>query len=207
MFIPWLGFVFQGYEENKTSTSNSGTGSDTGSETSSTEKDTSAEGLSGLKSALAVERKARKDLEKKLNQLAQAEARAKQTEEEKIAQLTKDFEASKTKSSNLAAAFLAVSLEEAIRKAAIEAKFRDPSDAIAMVDRSTIVVDQDEDNPHLVEVDSNTVKTAIKKLADVKKHLLLTGTEDGGQTGSQFGAQRKGGQLTEADYKAKYTSL
>lgn len=210
MFTYWLNdVVFQGSEENE------GTAGESSGETSHEEATSSSEeattdstkDISGLQSALASERAARKAAEKALAKKVEAENRAKQTEAEVSAQLKKDLDISIEKSTRLASGFLSVRLEQAILEAAKEAKFKDPSDALAMIDRSLIVADQDEDDPSKVTIEKATVKAAVKKLADAKKHLLSTGTEDGGRTGSQFGGTGGSGKPSEQDYKSKYSAL
>ena len=214
MFTPyWLTeIIFRGSEndESGTGTANGSTEETSAGEATGSSEETatdSAKDLSGLQSALAAERQARRKAEKDLAKLTEAEARAKQTEAEALAQLKKDLDASVERSTRLASGFLEVKLEQAILEAAKEAKFKDPSDALAMIDRSLIVAEQDEDDPSKVTIEKATVKAAVKKLADAKKHLLSTGTEDGGRTGSQFGGTGSSGKPGEQDYKNKYPSL
>ena len=211
MFTPyWLTeIIFRGSEKDESGTANGSTETSAGETAGSSEETAvdSAKDLSGLQSALAAERQARRKAEKDLAKLVEAETRAKQTEAEALAQLKKDLEASTERSTRLASGFLSVRLEQAILEAAKEAKFKDPSDALAMIDRSLIVTEQDENDPSNVIIEKATVKAAVKKLADAKKHLLSTGTEDGGRTGSQFGGTGSSGKPGEQDYKNKYPSL
>lgn len=206
MSLFWLyNVIFEGSEGEESGTEGTESTESTEGEEASTE--TGTDDLAGLKSALVVERQARRAAEKNLAKLAEADKRAKQSEADKLTQLAKDHEAATQRSALLAGGFLALRLEQAIKDAAVEAKFKDPSDALAMVDRTLIVVDQDEDDPSKVTIELATVKTAIKKLADAKKHLLISGTEDGGKTGSQFGGTGGAGKPGEVDYKTKYPSL
>lgn len=168
-----------------------------------------------LKNALAKERKERRDAEKakrtaekKLAQQERQRSRQNQSDAEALQTAKKDLESSQTREKKLAEGFKKLALNRAIEKAASKMKFRDTDDALAMVDRSLIDVDQDEDEPDKVDIDDDSVKRAVKKLADAKKHLLQSGTEDDGPTGSQFGSNR-GGKKPSKDEElvSKYSAL
>ena len=162
----------------------------------------------GLKKALAEERAARRKLEKEKKAEERLRQRKEQGDSAALKQAQEDLEVAQRKAEKLAEGFRKTALDRAIEKAAQTLKFRDSDDALAMVDRSLIDVDQDEDDPADVKIDEDTVKRAVKALADKKKHLLQTGTEDGEPTGSQFGNRNNGRKKsTEADYKTKYSAL
>jgi hypothetical protein len=98
-------------------------------------------------------------------------------------------------------------LENAITKAANAAKFRDPSDVMALISRSDIVIEQDEDNPADIEIDEKSVTRAVAALAAKKPHLVLADGDDG-PSGGKFGGGRKEPKKTDEEaLKAKYPSL
>lgn len=169
-----------------------------------------------LKAALEKERKFRRDAERrakasdrKLADQERARNAQNQSDAEALTQVRKDLEESQARNKGLAEGFRTLALDRAIETAARNAKFLDPEDALLLVDRGMIEVEQDEDEPQKVVVDRDTVKKAVKKLADSKKHLLGTGTEDGGPTGSQFGNNGKGGKAptAEEELRKRYPSL
>jgi len=169
-----------------------------------------------LKSALEKERLARREAEKKAKTLEKEKAREqrlrdrkKQSDTDELATAKKELEESNQKSTRLAAGFKRTALDRAIETAATALKFRDTDDALKLVDRDLIDVEQDEDEPDKVDIDKDSVKRAVKKLADAKKHLLQSGTEDGGRTGSQFGNSGNSNKKPTKDeeLKKKYSSL
>lgn len=172
--------------------------------------DSDKQDVNKLLTALAEERRARKALEKKEKQRERENTRKTKAEEDALAQAKREAEESSTKVKKLAEGYYKSAVDRAIEKAAADAKFKDVSDAVALVDRSLIDADQDEDDPAEVDIDKDSVKRAVKKLADVKKHLLQSGTEDGGPTGSSFGNSGKGGKNKPTDeerLKQAYPSL
>src|SRR5690606_17927203 len=99
------------------------------------------------------------------------------------------------KATKLAAKLLTNAVDTAIIKVGTALKFRDLDDALKLVDRSEIDVEQDEDDPSDVEIDTKTVEAALKALAKAKPHLLIPdgdGDEGSGEkSGSKFGGSRK----------------
>jgi hypothetical protein len=80
--------------------------------------------------------------------------------------------------------------------------FQDIDDIISLVNRSEIDFDQDDDDPSEIEIDEDSVRDALRKLAKNKPHLLVKGTssaegDKGGKTGSKFGG--KTGDKKKAD--------
>jgi hypothetical protein len=168
--------------------------------------------LDGLKSALAKERKNAKagKAEKKRADALQAridELEAKdQTEIEKA---TKAREKAEAKAAKLANGYKRSAVDRAIEKVARDLKFKDTDDAISLVDRSAITVEQDDDDPSEVTVDAKTVKQAVKALADRKKHLIgEEGSDD--PSGSKFGGgggKKTSKEATEDQLRNKYPAL
>ncbi|MCA1800480.1 MAG: hypothetical protein LC687_05015 [Actinobacteria bacterium] len=183
-------------------------GSDGSSEGEESSSDSSGDNLEGLKAALRRERQINRENTKKLTKLERESTRRSQTEQSELERTKEELSASSTRAKTLAEGFLKVKLDRAIEKAAAKARFRDTDDALAMVDRSAIVVDQDEENPADIELDTKSVEDAVKKLASSKRHLISSGTEDDAATGGQFGGKNKQKKLTtEEEYQKKYPSL
>lgn len=168
-----------------------------------------AEDTAALKKALQEERAQRKALEKEKKINERARQRKEQGDSAALKQAEEDLDAARKRTEKLAAGYKKTAVDRAIEKVATTLKFRDTEDALLLVDRSAILVDQDEDDPSQVDIDADSVKKAVKALADKKKHLLATGTEDGEPTGSQFGNRNNGNRKksTEEEYKAKYSAL
>lgn len=185
-------------EENDENPDNSGTGGSSDS----------GDNIDGLKAALRRERQINKTNTRKLNQLEKASEAKDQQEQSELEKTKAELTASADRSKKLAEGFLKVSLNAAIESMAKKYKFRDTDDALAMVDRSQIDADQDEDDPSLVDIDKASVEAAVKALATAKKHLVSSGTEDDEPTGGQFGGKGKGKpSTTETAYREKYSAL
>ena len=157
-----------------------------------------------LRKALREERAARKALEKDKAARDKAAARQKKGEENELTTLKHDHEEATTKLGRLAAGFLTAELNTAIREEARSQKFRDPSDALALISREDLDFEQDEDDPSKVEIDADSVKDALKALARKKPHLIASGTDDDGPTGSTGigrGRKKGSGERTVEDYR------
>lgn len=161
----------------------------------------------GLKSALAAERKARKDEAKELKVLREEkEARELAAKSDVEREQIRADKASE-KLTKLAAGYLKSATDTAIAKAAEKAGFLDTDDALAGVDRDSLGIEQDDEDPSIVTIDTKAVEKAIKALGLKKPHFLKTGTDDGDPTGSQFGGSKKKPKSEDAALKAKYPSL
>lgn len=167
------------------------------------------EDTAGLKSALEKERKANADKDRELRRLQKAEEDRANAEKTEVQRAKDDAEKAKSRSERLAAGFLSEKLNNAIRVAANKANFHDPDDAIMAVDRDMISYEQDDEDPAKVTIDKKTIESAVKKLATSKPHLIKTGTDDGGPTGSQFGGGTRGSKkdADEAALREKYPAL
>jgi hypothetical protein len=168
-----------------------------------------------VRKALIAERALRKT-ESKARKAAEREARERKEaddarELEKQDTVTREKtlrERAEAKAEKLAAGFLKTALTAAITKAADQLKFIDPDDALQGVDRSKIIVTQDKDDPAEVTIDSKSVEAAVKVLADKKKHLIKSGTDDDQPSGSPFGGGKGGkGKIDDDRMKELYPSL
>lgn len=162
---------------------------------------------SGLKSALQKERQQRKSLEREVRNLKTAQEERDNADKSEVERAKAAETKAAEKVAALATKLRDTALENAITKAANAAKFRDASDAISLVARGEITIDQDEDNPADIEIDEKSVERAVKALAAKKPHLILA---DGDETpsGSKFNGGRKDQKaLDDEALKAKYPSL
>lgn len=192
-------------------------------------KDKKSEGdTSGLKSALEKERAERKKLEKEAKALRkfkeEQDAKGKSDAEKATDAATK---ASAT-AVKLAAKLQTNAVDTEIIKAAGRvqlpngAKFADVDDALRLIDRGAIEVEQDEDDPSDVEINSDSVEKALKALAKKKPHLLVATKKDDddqdeeedekpskSSTGSKVGSRgtRDKGKIKEDELRARYPML
>lgn len=165
------------------------------------------EDLTGLKNALAAERRLNKQREKELRAASTRLKEIDDKDKSEVERLQAASESSTKKLERLAAGFKESSLNAAITNAARDLKFKDPSDALTGIDKSAIEVEQDDDDPSKVIIDLKAVKAAVKALADKKKYLV--GDDgDGEASGSSFGGSRKDKkQADEETLKGRYPSL
>jgi hypothetical protein len=186
-------------------------GDDADDDANDGEADSSDSKTAALLKALREERTARKALEKKDKARERADARKKTEGDDALTATRTELEETRKKAEALASGFLKTSLNTAIKDAARDLKFRDVSDALALVSRDDIDFDQDEDNPDQVDIDQDTVKAALKKLAKAKPHLITSGTDDDDPTGSSGVGTRKNkkgnGDKTIEDWRAAYPAL
>ena len=175
------------------------------------------EDLSGLKSALAKERAAAKEGKAAKKALADAEAKLKEYADKELSvseKATKDAQAAQEKVTKLASRLRTNAIDSAIIKlgSSLEfdgKKFADLDDPLKLIDRASLGVEQDENDPADIEVDEKSIKKALTELAASKKHLLV-GSGDGTASGGKFGGgSSKGdpGKLSEEALKAKYSGL
>lgn len=173
------------------------------------------EDTAGLKSALQKERAARREAEKtRKAELAELDQLRREREERELAEKTEIEQAqaraekAEAKAQALAESYVRDKLESTIKELAQAAKFADPEDAVALVDRSNITYQQDAENPQDVTIDKASVEKAVKDLATRKPHYLKAGTDDGEPTGSSFGGgNQKKKPLEEEALREKYPSL
>lgn len=148
--------------------------------------------VAGLKSALDKERKTAKENAKKLAAFEKAQKDKEDAEKSEIQRLTDQGISASEKLQKLSAGFRKSKVESAVVAAARKALFTDPTDALRPEVLEAIGVEQDEDDPTQVTIDSKTVEEAITKLAKAKPHWL-TEVEDPNKkkprspSGSKFG--------------------
>lgn len=162
---------------------------------------------SGLKSALQKERQARKNLEKELRGLKSAQEERDNADKSEVDRAKAAEQKAAEKVAALATRLLDSSLNTAITKAATAAKFRDAEDALALINRSDLTFEQDEDNPADIDIDEKSIERAVKALAAKKPHLILA-DGDSDPSGGKFNGGRKDQKPTDEEaLKAKYPSL
>ena len=86
-------------------------------------------------------------------------------------------------------------------------KFVDLDDALRLIDRELIDVEQDEDEPDEITIDEKSVDDALKSLVSKKPHLI--GETKPLPSGSKFGGGKHGKQEPDPDeaLKDKYPAL
>lgn len=169
-----------------------GAGEGQGSQGTSTEGAGAGEDVSGLKSALQKERDEKKALDKELKALRKDKEARENAEKTEVQRATEAEAKQSTKVQKLAAGFRQNVVNSAILKAAANAKFLDPSDALRPEVIEAIGVEQDEDDPSQVTIDEASVTRAVKALATSKKHYLATDDtkqrqQQAPKSGSSFG--------------------
>lgn len=142
-----------------------------------------------LKSALQKERRARKDFERKLKRLEQAQTDKENQEKSESDKAKENASKAESKAQKLAVKLRDSAIDNAIIKAAGKLKFRDTDDALKLVDREDIDIEQDEDDPTKIELDEDSVKSALDKLAKAKPHLIQADGQ-GERSGSKFNGGR-----------------
>jgi hypothetical protein len=182
----------------------------------------------GLKSALKKERAQRKQFQRELKQLKRQQGAATKKSETD----DKETQAAAEKVTKLAERLRENAVDTAIVKAVgrLELpdgkKFADIDDAIRLIDRAAIVVEQEDDDPDEIEIDSDSVVKALKRLAKNKPHLLVgtkakdededddEDTEDEpkaqkSSTGSKVGSRgtRDKGKIKEDELRKRYPML
>jgi len=156
------------------------------------------ENTDALKSALRKERNLRKKFEREHKAMAKKLEDVDSKEKSETDQAKENASKAESKAQKLAAALKTKAVDNAILKVAQKLKFRDVDDALKLVDRGEIDVEQDEDDPSVIELDEASVKSALDALAKAKPHLILAdGQED--KSGSKFGGSRKSQKEVDED--------
>lgn len=177
---------------------------------------TGDEGEDGRTKALRAERKLKREAEAEAKRLRAENEALKRKDMEEVDRLKAELNdasskntESLTKLEKLTEGFKASAVKAAISAEASRQNFIDVNDALAGVDFSTLVIDQDEEDPSQVTIDLKTVTAAVKKLAASKPHYIKAGTDDGEPTGSTFGGSRKNnsGETSEDTLRNLYPSL
>lgn len=169
----------------------------------STEKETEK-----LRQTLRLERRQRQKLERVNKKLLKTQSTAETKDKTKVEEAQEKAAAQEAKVTKLATKLAKQAVDSAIIKHGSKLRFRDIDDALSLVDRELIDVDQDEDEPENVEIDEASVLDALKKLAKKKPHLLLAeGDEEpsGGNLGR--GSTKDKDELDDEALRKKYPAL
>lgn len=153
------------------------------------------EDTAGLKSALEKERRDRKKADKELKAL-----RKFKEDEENKSKSEKDLAADKAtkaeaKAARLAEGFKKTATNLEIIKIGGKLGFADIDDALSLVKRDDIDVEQDEDDPSDVSVDAKTVETALKALLKKKPHLAAKKSDEDDEDDEDEGRKATGGKV------------
>lgn len=174
-------------------------------------KGSEGKGTEGLKSALNKERKERRRLDKENRRLSAAAKLREDAEKDDTTKAKDAATAEKEKSGKLAIKLKDTALDNSIIKLANGMNFEDIDDALKLIDREAIEVDQDEDDPSDIDIDLKSVKEALDALAKAKPHLLKvegTGKAPPPKSGSKTGAGTKTkDELDEDELVSKYAAL
>jgi hypothetical protein len=161
----------------------------------------------GLKSALQAERADRKKLEKEVKQLRKLREDAENADASEAEKARKEAEAAKGSVTALSVKLRTTVVDNEITRFAAQMKFRDLADALLYVNRSSIEVEQDDDDPADIEVNEATVEAAVKALAK-KKPYLLQADGDVDETGGNVGRRgKKDDALSDDALRARYPAL
>lgn len=162
------------------------------------------EELNRIKEALKKERKLRRDAEKaaraaktktpkppaKPKPKAEDGSEGSEEESEEVKALREQLESGQRVQEALAKRLRDDAVNALILKYA--GKFIDPEDAVRLVNRDEIHVDQDEEDPADIQVDEDSVKDAVKALSRKSKHLIKPRGSDDGSVGTPpFGGGRQ----------------
>jgi hypothetical protein len=167
------------------------------------------EDVTGLKSALEKERNDRKLLEKELKEFRTAKQAKEDADKTEVQRLT-DYQTTLTERyTKLANGYRDSAIRDAVIKAATEAKFLDPSDALRAEVLSNLPVEQDEDDPTRVTIDLTELGKRVKKLGTDKPHYLAQAPRGAGKSGSTFGGSTGGNNQgsEQAALQSKYPAL
>lgn len=175
-------------------TGEGGQGSGSGGAGTEGEGDGGNDPAAGLKSALQKERADRKALEKRIAAFEKAEREKADAEKSEVQRLTDQQAREADKVKKLATGFRDSAVRAAIMAEATKQNFADPSDAVTADVIAALGVEQDEDDPTKVEIDSDSVAKALKALAKQKPHWLKTATKPGAtrSAGGTFGGNGAG---------------
>lgn len=164
------------------------------------------EDTEGLRKALIAERKANKANARELKKLRRLQESTKNKDETEKDAAIRERDEEKVKTGKLATRLEREAVNSVIVRHATKLGFRDLEDALALVDRSAFVVDQDEDDPSDIDIDEDSIKVALNALKTKKPHLILSASEQrpsGDNAGGGGGKQ----DLTEEQLRVLYPSL
>lgn len=210
--LPAIYCAENGEGESETGESESSGGEAESSSSSGTGSKEEEEGgnIAGLKSALEKEREARKSLKKEVKELRDFREKVKKEQQTELENAQERAEKAESRVGELDQKLRQQALDMAIREAAhgLEigdetVSFLDTDDALRLVDRSTLEVDEED-----YSVDEKAVEKAVKELAKKKPHLVAAEGQTPPPSGSKFGGEKKDDtQATEDQLKDKYPAL
>lgn len=160
----------------------------------------------GLLKALRAERKSRRNLEKEVKALRQGKQELDAKDQTEVDKAKKAATQATEKTNKLAIRLREQAINNAILKVAAGLQFRDMDDALKLLDREDIDVEQDDDDPADISVDEKTVKTALEALAKKKPHLIQV-EGDSQPSGSKFGGSKKEVKTDEEAETKRLTDL
>jgi hypothetical protein len=166
------------------------------------------ENVDNLKKALAAERKLQKQTARELKRAQRKQQTVDDKEASDLQKLQTERDAEKARTQKLASSLLKNAVDLEITKAARGMKFRDPDDALSLINRDDLAVDQDEEDPSDIDIDSDTVEAALKKLAEKKPHLLIADGDDDASAPKFGGKKVKTPSTTDPEYlRGQYPAL
>ena len=157
-----------------------------------------------LEKALNKERQLRRKAEREARRAGSRKKKDEEGEKVEEAEIAQKLKASQEQTTRLATKLRDTAVESAVLSAARELGFIDPTDAMREDVLKQIDVDQDEEDPSDIDIDIDSVKDAVKKLADKKKHLVGAGTPNT-PSGGKF--RKKGGENDKGPDLSHYPSL
>jgi hypothetical protein len=178
-----------------------------GGESTEEGKQYTEDDVKGLKSALQRERDEKKALDKQLKAHQKKQREAEDAEKSEVERLSSATTAQQQKLEKLAAGYRSKAVNEAILKAAGNAKFLDPTDALRPEVLAAIGVEQDEDDPTEITIDEASVTQAVKTLAKAKPHWLTTAQKPNSKSGSTFGGTGSGQGDGSPELAVKYPAF
>lgn len=212
----WLETPFMGFdgEENEEDNEEENSEEESSEESSG---EGSGDDVEKLKRALRAERKLKRAAEKENRALRKAQEDRDSQDQQTTDEAREEAQLEKTKSARLAARLRISEENNAITKHANLLKFIDVDDAISLISRDDLDVDQDEDDPSIITIEETSVVDALKDLARRKPHLLRGENEEEQEeeddprklpTGSKFGgSKKKKRDADEAELRDLYPAL
>jgi hypothetical protein len=157
----------------------------------SSESEEQSSNTDGLKSALQKERRERRALAKEIKALREFRQSHEDSVKDDVTKAKDQADQATSKAEKLAKSLRDRTLDNAIIKLATSMDFVDVDDALSLIDRDLIDIEQDEDDPSEVSVDESTVQSALETLKKKKPHLIK-----GAQNGSSGGLTKSGSKVT-----------
>lgn len=165
-----------------------------------------------LKKALEEERKGRRE-ERRARRKAERAIKTAQTqksneeEAKELEEANRKLADAQDKASKMAARMLKNEIRTAVINEATRQKFIDPTDALIADVLDEIDADQDDNDPSDIDIDLDSVKDAVKALAEKKKHLIGKPNE-GEPSGGKFKDKgNKKNEVQEQKLQELYPSL